>query len=263
MILTIIIILGCNQDDDKSNLTYFDVAVITESNGDSHNSLNIRWTESKSRDNSNIHYEVYISENGNELNFQLYDANIDESRYTSSGNIIIGNYNYYIPYADLTQDYKFSYRFLNLEENKSWVIKVIAVDENGNRTSSYTDAVTTTNPFPYVGCWEGTYSATVKPQFMTPQNDSGSLIMCFGVDGNIGGSATSNVFPYDYKIYGNLSNGNLTINAYLEADDGNNNYPVGKLIGTLPTNSNEINDLIMSIDSNNTETIGSWYATRQ
>ncbi|MFC4219879.1 fibronectin type III domain-containing protein [Flagellimonas marina] len=128
-----IIIISCSNDDIR-NLPPREFNAIAVQSG--FNSITFRWTESTDPENSIVKYNVFISENVDEADYELIAENLSEQLVADTNVINVNGENISIDSPE-NPEYRFAYIATGLKHNTQYKGKIVAFDQEGNTSESY------------------------------------------------------------------------------------------------------------------------------
>lgn len=149
------LIISCEKQE--GNLPPRDFEIL-QLGGHFHDKIFIRWSESIDPENSEITYDILISEKGND--YQIIEKSISRFDFNSNGIFIRPDSSqmYYIEKP--SSEFVYSYSLINLEHNTKYSIKIVAKDQDDQKNEKLLEV--STKYFPplpnFVGIWKGEYN---------------------------------------------------------------------------------------------------------
>lgn len=133
----LIFFTGCDTDNKNAPPRDFEIIQV----GHYYDKVLLRWTESTDPENSIVTYDIYIKEDINDANYRLVKGGLTGYNFDSNGYYIRPNGDSY--QIDSTDPkFVYSYPILNLDQDKNWSVKIVAIDQDGEKKEKIISAIT-------------------------------------------------------------------------------------------------------------------------
>jgi hypothetical protein len=261
LIVLSFLIVSCEKQEDNLPPRDFEILHV---GGHFHDKIFIRWSESTDPENSEITYDILISEKGND--YQIMEKSISRFDFNSNGIFIRPDSSqmYYIEKP--SSEFVYSYSLINLEHNTKYTIKIVAKDQDGQKnekllevSTKYLDLVA---PLPfYFGTWNGEYTGLWRDIIWGGvQSITGNLTF------KISKRLDLNTISFETNLKPNFSSTGSFNQETLSLTIFGYRYPAARgtqvldsIIGNFKENSNRVEGIM----KHNGVITGSWYATKE
>ena len=214
--ITSIIIISCSNDDIRNLPPREFNAIAVQSD---FNSITFRWTESTDPENSIVRYDIYMAENIDGAEYELIAENLSEQLVADTDVININGENIFINPPE-NPEFRFAYVATNLTHNTNYKGKIIAFDQEDNKTETYFYSSTLTdNTIPnIINFYQVVYRFNSNIKFSIEDNDYTNHTIEFYLNNDLNNTFNSNEsiieFTFENLIENTSYNGRIVVTDY-------------------------------------------------